>query len=255
MAPNAPVTIAPGPSLDTYLGADDGGRATTIPISSMRHCIDEIDATILKLWQERAGLSRQRVAAGGTRPAAMRYVRCRGGPAWASSRAHGAVEDHDAAGGAFFAAMEAAPPARSRADRLDESFGVGDHVVDRVPPGWYVGGWDTPVVEGDRLIARGGQGRVWCRVQTRPAAEEPMMRNTRSPRDADFPDWAGRDLATLGYTAQMLARDGAASIDVLNRQLPLIQRPPALVTITMGATICWPHAERLVQAVTLRSPR
>ena len=166
-----------------------------------------------------------------------------------------AVEDHDAAGGAFFAAMEAAPPARSRADRLDESFGVGDHVVDRVPPGWYVGGWDTPVVEGDRLIARGGQGRVWCRVQTRPAAEEPMMRNTRSPRDADFPDWAGRDLATLGYTAQMLARDGAASIDVLNRQLPLIQRPPALVTITMGATICWPHAERLVQAVTLRSPR
>jgi lysophospholipase L1-like esterase len=53
-------------------------------------------------------------------------------------------------------------------------------------------------------------------------------------RDADFPDWVGRDLATLGYTAQILARDGATSTDVLHRQLPLIQRRPALVTITMG---------------------
>jgi lysophospholipase L1-like esterase len=53
-------------------------------------------------------------------------------------------------------------------------------------------------------------------------------------RDADFPDWVGRDLATLGYTAQILARDGATSADVLHRQLPLIVRRPALVTITMG---------------------
>jgi hypothetical protein len=30
-------------------------------------------------------------------------------------------------------------------------------------------------------------------------------------RDTDFPDWAGRDLATAGYTAQILARDGARS--------------------------------------------
>ena len=53
-------------------------------------------------------------------------------------------------------------------------------------------------------------------------------------RDTDFPGWAGRDLATAGYTAQMLARDGAVSTDVLERQLPLIDRRPALVTITMG---------------------
>jgi lysophospholipase L1-like esterase len=52
--------------------------------------------------------------------------------------------------------------------------------------------------------------------------------------DTDFPDWAGHDLATAGYTAQILARDGAVSSDVLQRQLPLIDRRPALVTITMG---------------------
>jgi lysophospholipase L1-like esterase len=53
-------------------------------------------------------------------------------------------------------------------------------------------------------------------------------------QDTDFPDWAGHDLATAGYTAQILARDGAVSADVLQRQLPLIDRRPALVTITMG---------------------
>jgi lysophospholipase L1-like esterase len=53
-------------------------------------------------------------------------------------------------------------------------------------------------------------------------------------RDADFPDWTGRDLASAGYTAQILARDGATSVDVLQRQLPLVARPPAVVTITMG---------------------
>jgi len=52
--------------------------------------------------------------------------------------------------------------------------------------------------------------------------------------DPDFPDWAGHDLATAGYTAQILARDGAVSSDVLERQLPLIDQRPALVTITMG---------------------
>jgi chorismate mutase len=44
---------------------------TTLPISSMRKRIDEIDAAIIELWQERAGLSQQigqaRLAAGGTR--------------------------------------------------------------------------------------------------------------------------------------------------------------------------------------------
>jgi lysophospholipase L1-like esterase len=59
---------------------------------------------------------------------------------------------------------------------------------------------------------------------------EPVVPQPRT----DFPDWAGRDLATAGYTAQILARDGAVRTDVLERQLPLIDRRPALVTITMG---------------------
>jgi lysophospholipase L1-like esterase len=63
-------------------------------------------------------------------------------------------------------------------------------------------------------------------------------------RDADFPEWAGRDLASSGYPAQIypaqiypaqiLASDGATSHDVVVEQLPLIAGPPALVTLTMG---------------------
>jgi lysophospholipase L1-like esterase len=53
-------------------------------------------------------------------------------------------------------------------------------------------------------------------------------------RDADFPAWAGRDLASAGLTGLVLARDGARAADVLERQLPLITEPPAVVTITMG---------------------
>jgi lysophospholipase L1-like esterase len=53
-------------------------------------------------------------------------------------------------------------------------------------------------------------------------------------QDMDFPDWAGHDLATGGYTAQILARDGVVSSDMLQRQHPLIDGRPALVTITMG---------------------
>jgi lysophospholipase L1-like esterase len=53
-------------------------------------------------------------------------------------------------------------------------------------------------------------------------------------RDADFPAWAGRDLASTGLTGLVLARDGARAADVLERQLPLITEPPAVVTITMG---------------------
>lgn len=52
--------------------------------------------------------------------------------------------------------------------------------------------------------------------------------------DPDFPDWAGRDLATDGWSVQVLARDGAVTADVLNRQLPLLATAPDLVTITMG---------------------
>lgn len=53
-------------------------------------------------------------------------------------------------------------------------------------------------------------------------------------RDGDFPDWAGRDLATAGIGVQILARDGATASDVLLYQLPRIAQTPALVTITMG---------------------
>jgi lysophospholipase L1-like esterase len=53
-------------------------------------------------------------------------------------------------------------------------------------------------------------------------------------RDDDFPDWAGRDLHTLGYTLRNLSRDGASSADVLRNQLPLLTDRPDLVTLTMG---------------------
>jgi len=52
--------------------------------------------------------------------------------------------------------------------------------------------------------------------------------------EGDFPEWAGKDLAASGLRAQILARDGATAADVLQRQLPLIERPPAVVTLTMG---------------------
>jgi lysophospholipase L1-like esterase len=51
-------------------------------------------------------------------------------------------------------------------------------------------------------------------------------------RDDDFPDWAGRDLR--GLRARHLARDGATTSDVLYSQLPKVDGPPALVTISMG---------------------
>jgi lysophospholipase L1-like esterase len=53
-------------------------------------------------------------------------------------------------------------------------------------------------------------------------------------RQADFPDWAGRDLAEAGLTPEILASDGATSRDVVVEQLPLVIEPPALVTLTMG---------------------
>jgi lysophospholipase L1-like esterase len=53
-------------------------------------------------------------------------------------------------------------------------------------------------------------------------------------RDADFPGWAGRDLATLGYAARDLTYDGATTAGVLDRQLPRLDRHPDLVTVTMG---------------------
>lgn len=52
--------------------------------------------------------------------------------------------------------------------------------------------------------------------------------------DADFPDWAGQDLAGLDLTFVALAADGATTMDVVVEQLPLLTQEPALVTITAG---------------------
>ncbi|MFC6016154.1 chorismate mutase [Plantactinospora solaniradicis] len=55
----------------TYADAPDAETPAEGPIPSMRKRIDEIDATLIGLWRERAELSRQigalRVATGGTR--------------------------------------------------------------------------------------------------------------------------------------------------------------------------------------------
>jgi hypothetical protein len=53
-------------------------------------------------------------------------------------------------------------------------------------------------------------------------------------RDADFPDWAGRDLGTRGYELLDLTYDGATTAGVLDQQLPRLDRRPDLVTITIG---------------------
>src|SRR5262245_54028408 len=62
-------------SSDTTTGKPATGKPTTAEadtqIAAMRERLDEIDATIIRLWQERAALSQQigatRVASGGTR--------------------------------------------------------------------------------------------------------------------------------------------------------------------------------------------
>lgn len=53
-------------------------------------------------------------------------------------------------------------------------------------------------------------------------------------RNHDFPEWSGHDLAAEDYDVLILARDGAVTEDVLNRQIPQLTTAPALVTITMG---------------------
>jgi hypothetical protein len=53
-------------------------------------------------------------------------------------------------------------------------------------------------------------------------------------RDGDFPDWAGRDLQTVGYTQQNLTRDGATTAEVLHSQVPQIRTSPDVVTLSMG---------------------
>ena len=58
-------------------------------------------------------------------------------------------------------------------------------------------------------------------------------------RDDDFPEWRGRDLATVDpeLTFALLATDGAATAAVLDRQLPRLEAAravPAVVTLTVG---------------------
>ena len=62
-----------------------------------------------------------------------------------------------------------------------------------------------------------------------------LLRN----RDDDFPDWAGRDLATRapGTRLALLAADGAASATVAAGQLARLAhlpQPPSLATLTVG---------------------
>jgi lysophospholipase L1-like esterase len=52
--------------------------------------------------------------------------------------------------------------------------------------------------------------------------------------NSDFDDWAGRDLASHGWSVDVLARDGAVTADILHQQLPQLGAAPDLVTITMG---------------------
>ena len=61
-------------------------------------------------------------------------------------------------------------------------------------------------------------------------------------RDDDFPEWAGRDLATAapGTRFELLATDGATSATLMQAQLPEVVRlaaagaVPTLVTLTVG---------------------
>jgi lysophospholipase L1-like esterase len=53
-------------------------------------------------------------------------------------------------------------------------------------------------------------------------------------RDADFPDWAGRDLASRGYEVLDLSADGATTAEVMEWQLPRLRGSADLVTLTVG---------------------
>lgn len=62
--------------------------------------------------------------------------------------------------------------------------------------------------------------------------------------DADFPEWAGQDLESLGLSALMLAADGATVTDVLVEQLPLLTGVPTLVTVTAGGNdLMWVYGD------------
>lgn len=72
----------------------------------------------------------------------------------------------------------------------------------------------------------GGEGR---------GAASLLVRN----RDEDFPEWSGRDLATLDPTVRchLLATDGGTTSTVLDRQVPQLEMSaiePTVVTLTVG---------------------
>ena len=57
--------------MNATMTEEDAKRAADEHIAAMRHRLDEIDQTIIALWQERAAISQEigatRIAAGGTR--------------------------------------------------------------------------------------------------------------------------------------------------------------------------------------------
>ena len=63
-------TILDGPKSE-QTGPDSGKAAADAHIADLRRRIDEIDAALIRLWQERASISQEvgatRVASGGTR--------------------------------------------------------------------------------------------------------------------------------------------------------------------------------------------
>lgn len=78
-------------------------------------------------------------------------------------------------------------------------------------------------------------------------------------RDDDFPDWAGRDLATRfpGMRSHLLATDGGTTQMLLAHQLPQLEHvsTPAIVTLTIGGNdmvACYSDtsaARRLIRTV------
>jgi hypothetical protein len=70
-------------------------------------------------------------------------------------------------------------------------------------------------------------------------------------RDTDFPDWAGRDLATAGYALQLLARDGATSTDVLVGEL---NQTLAAIARRRGAIVADVHGRFLGSGTAAGDP-
>ena len=65
-------------------------------------------------------------------------------------------------------------------------------------------------------------------------------------RDADFPEWRGRDLKSIdpGTTFTLLATDGATTRTLLQTQLPrlaALASPPTVVTLTIRGAVAGPR--------------